>query len=267
MKPLIHVICDYREGDLAFSEISSALAGHLPAEYSWQVTSIPSFETVATGFVVAQLGMQSPVLRPSKMIIYANCAPRKDLRSARKNNEGEGLLYGVLSNGVPVIAVNSGYSLSFVRENFKELWSVNVSRGGSQFRSRDIFPAVVGKTATGTINFLNRKLNPKKVIPPIPQAVVAYVDSFGNLKTSFRDGDRKLARLRPGQRIFARINDVRFAVTVAAGSFNVREGDIAFSLGSSGHKRRFWEIFQRGASAWETFRRPASGAPIDLEFT
>lgn len=267
MKPLVHVVCDYREGDLAFSEIISALARHLPAEYSWQMTSIPSFETVATGFVVAQLGMQNPDLRPEKMIIYANCAPRKDLRTARKNNEGEGLLYGILRNGVPVIAVNSGHSLSFIREELRELWSVKVSRGGSQFRSRDNFPAVVGKTASGTFDFLKHRLDPKKVIPSAPAGVVAYVDSFGNLKTSFRMGDKKLQKLKPGQRIFARINEVRFAVTVATGSFNVREGDIAFSLGSSGHDRRFWEIFQRGASAWETYRRPASGAAIELELS
>lgn len=267
MKPLVHVVCDYREGDLAFSEITSALARELPDQYTCHITSIPSFETVATGFVVAQLGLQHQKLRPEKMLVYVNCAPRKDLRAARKNNEGEGLLYGVLRNGVPVVAVNSGYSLSFVREDLRELWSVKVSRGGSQFRSRDIFPEIVGKVAFERFDFLKRKLNPRSVIPACPAAVVAYVDSFGNLKTSFREGDKKLARLKPGQRIFARINEVRFALTVAAGSFNVREGDIAFSPGSSGHDRRFWEIFQRGASAWETFRRPASGASIELEFS
>ncbi len=265
MKPLLHVVCDYREGDLAFAEIASALAKHLPEEFSWYMTSVPSFETVATGFVVAQLGLQGSELRPDPTVIFANCAPRKDRTAARRNNEGEGLVYGILSNGVPVVAVNSGHSLSFVREDLKELWSVKVSRGGSQFRSRDSFPAVVGMVAAGKLNFLKKRLNPRRVILAPPDAVVAYVDSFGNLKTSFRAGDRRVSGLKPGQRIFARINEVRFALTVAAGSFNVREGDIAFSPGSSGHSRRYWEIFQRGASAWETFRRPASGAPIELE--
>lgn len=267
MKALVHVVCDYREGDLAFAEIGSALAHHLPADYSWHMTSVPSFETVATGFAVAQLALQKRELRPDRLIVYANCAPRKDRRSARQNNEGEGLLYGVLSNGVPVIAVNSGYSLSFVREHLRELWSVSVSRGGSQFRSRDLFPPIVGKTAHENIDFLRRRLQPKRVVPAAPKAVVAYVDCFGNLKTSFRDRDKLVHALKPGQRIFARINEVRFAVTVATGSFNVREGDIAFSPGSSGHGNRFWEIFQRGASAWETFRRPASGAPIEIELS
>jgi hypothetical protein len=267
MKALLHIVCDYAPGDLAFSEICSALARHLPAEYAWHMTSVASFETVATGFIVSQLGLQEPELRPDPMIVYANCAPRKDRSAARKNNEGEGLLYGVLRNGVPVVAVNSGYSLSFVRDSFKELWSVNVNKGGSQFRSRDIFPPVVGMAAKGRVDFLNRRLDPIKVIPPPPPSAVAYVDSFGNLKTTIRTGDKLVKGLKAGQRVFARINGVRFAMTVATGSFNVREGDIAFSPGSSGHSRRFWEIFQRGSSAWETFRRPSSGAPIEIELT
>lgn len=267
MKPLVHVICDYAPGDLAFSEICSALGQCLPEKFQWQLTSIPSFETVATGFVVAQLGLQHEGLRPKEMVIYANCAPRKDRSAARKNNEGEGLLYGVLENGVPVVAVNSGYSLSFVRDNFKELWSVKVKKGGSQFRSRDIFPPIVGKTAFGEIDFLKRRLDPHEVIPAIPNGMVAYVDSFGNLKTSYREGDRRLKGLEAGQRIYARINGLRFAMTVATGSFNVKEGDIAFAPGSSGHDRRYWEIFQRGGSAWDTFRRPSSGATIQLEFS
>ncbi|MBX7144196.1 MAG: SAM-dependent chlorinase/fluorinase [Oligoflexia bacterium] len=267
MKPLLHVICDYAPGDLAFSEICSALGQCLPPEFRWQLTSIPSFETVATGFVVAQLGLQNEKLRPKKMVIYANCAPRKDRSAARKNNEGEGLLYGVLDNGVQVVAVNSGYSLSFVRDNLRELWSVKVKKGGSQFRSRDIFPPIVGSTAAGNLDFLKKRLDPRAVIPAIPNGMVAYVDSFGNLKTSYRDGDRRLKGLQAGQRIYARINGLRFAATVATGSFNVKEGDIAFAPGSSGHNRRYWEIFQRGGSAWDTFRRPASGATIQLEFS
>lgn len=265
MKSLLHIVCDYAPGDLAFSEVCSALACHLPPQFVWQLTSVPNFETVATGFIVSQLGMQSAELRPDELVIYANCAPRKDRTLARVNNEGEGLLYGVLSNGVPVIVVNSGYSLSFVREELRELWSVDVTTGGSQFRSRDIFPPIVGKVACGHINFLKERLNPLEVVPPVPESCVAYVDSFGNLKTTVRTGDKLVNGLKAGQRVSARINGFRFAMTVATGSFNVREGDIAFAPGSSGGDRRYWEIFQRGSSAWETFRRPCSGAQIEIE--
>jgi S-adenosylmethionine hydrolase len=91
---------------------------------------------------------------------------------------------------------------------------------------------------------------------------VAYVDSFGNLKTTLREGDAELTALQPGQRVLVTINDVEMATTVAAGSFNVQEGDIALAPGSSGHTRKYWEIFQRGGSAWATYRKPRPGARI-----
>ncbi|MCC6953577.1 MAG: SAM-dependent chlorinase/fluorinase, partial [Deltaproteobacteria bacterium] len=220
---LLHIIADYAAGDLAFSEMISALARHLPADYNWHPTAVHSFDTVGTGFIVAQLGLQQESLRAPSTVIYANCAPRKDRREARKNNSGEGLLYGVLTNGVPIVVVNSGYSLSFVRDNLAELWEVDVPRSGSQFRSRDLFPPIVGKVARGELDFLKGRLDPQEVIADIPRQVVCYVDSFGNLKTSFRDGqDEVLAKLQPGDRFGVRINQSRpISVTVASGSFNV----------------------------------------------
>jgi len=61
------------------------------------------------------------------------------------------------------------------------------------------------------------------------------------------------------------ITSVNSFDTVAAGSFNVHEGDIAFSPGSSGHDRKFWEIFQRGGSAWHTYRKPRPGSVITIK--
>lgn len=264
MQKLIHLVMDYAPGDLACAEVISALTAQIPADYHWHITSVASFDTVSTGFVVAQLGLQSESRRPKDTLIYANCAPRKDRREARTNNEGEGFLYGVLSNGVRVMAVNSGYSLSFVREELTELWTLNVDTGGSQFRSRDNFPNLVGEAARGERGFLVERLDPSKVISPPPSSAVGYVDSFGNLKTTIRDGSPEVTSLKPGQRIMVTINDVEMAATVAAGSFNVQEGDIAFSPGSSGHERKYWEVFQRGGSAWHTYRKPRPGAHISI---
>lgn len=261
---LVHIIGDYGPGDLAFSEILSALARHLPENSRWHTTSVESFNTIATGFVVAQLGLQKSELRPDQTIIYANCAPREDATGARADNEGEGLLFGRLHNGVPLLAVNSGHSLSFVRDELQELWSTDAGRAGSQFRSRDLFPPLVGKAARGEFDFLRDRLEPARVIPDVPSAVIGYIDSFGNLKTTFRGGDEELERLEPGQRVDLRINGIRRTATVASGSFSVREGDIAFAPGSSGHTSRFWEVFQRGGSALQTFGGPRVGAPIEL---
>lgn len=264
MQKLIHLVMDYAPGDLACAEVISAMAAQIPGDYHWHLTSVHSFDTISTGFVVAQLGNQTQQLRPQDTLIYANCAPRKDRREARTNNEGEGFLYGVLESGVRVMAVNSGYSLSFVRDELKELWTLQVDVGGSQFRSRDNFPKLVGQAARGDTSFLIERLDPKEVIPPPPPSAIGYIDSFGNLKTTIRDGDQTLNNLTPGERVIAEINGVEMAVTVAAGSFNVKEGDIALAPGSSGHSRKSWEIFQRGGSAWHTYKKPRPGATITL---
>lgn len=267
MDKLVHVVVDYAPGDLACSEVISALAAHLPEGCQWHLTSVASFDTVSTGFAVGQLGLQGEGLRPKNTIIYANCAPRKDRREARANNEGEGFLYGVLTNGVRILAVNAGHSLSFVRDQLEELWTIKVDNGGSQFRSRDNFPQAVGAAARDENDFLVERLDPLAVIAPPPESSVAYVDSFGNLKTTLREGDLELKGLTPGQRVSVVINELEMAVTVATGSFNVHEGDIALAPGSSGHNRKYWEIFQRGGSAWHTYKKPRPGARIHIKAT
>lgn len=259
---LVHVICDYASGDLAFAEVVSAIRHHIPGNYNIHLTSVGSFETISTGFAVAQLALQQESLRDPNTIIFANCAPRRDRKEARINNEGEGFLYALLDNQVPILVVNSGYSLSFVRDHITELWSVDAGNGGSQFRSRDNFPPIVGRLQKGDLSFRRERYDPYEVVPEAPNGIVGYVDSFGNLKTTYREGDLELANLKPGQRVAVSINGIKISVTVASGSFNVQDGDIAFSPGSSGHDRRYWEIFQRGGSAWQTFRKPRVGSEI-----
>lgn len=264
MRPLLQIICDYAPGDLAWSEVVSALSGVLPDEWRMHVTSVGSFETISTGFAAAQLALSVPPLRPEKLIVFVNCAPRKDLRAARQNNEGEGLLYATIKNGVNVVAVNSGYSLSFLIDDIAELWTIDVDNSGSQFRSRDNFPRIIGRLAEGDTGFLRNRLQPKDHIPAPPGESVAYVDSFGNLKTTFREGDAQLKRLAPGQRIKVTIGALIRAATVATGSFNVMEGDLAFAPGSSGHDKRYWEFFQRGGSASAYFAHPVVGSKIEI---
>ncbi len=264
-KGLIHIVADYSPGDLAFAEMVSALTKHIPVNYDVWGTSVASFDTIALGFEVAQLGLQDESLRPTNTMVYANCAPRGDRNEARKSNEGEGILYGILKNGVPILVVNSGCSLSFVRDELKELWSVNVERGGSQFRSRDIFPPLIGKVLRGHVDFLVSKLDPQSVIPEVPKGVIGYVDSFGNIKTTYRDGDAEIAKLREGSTLRVTIHGVTRPAVVATGNFNVKDGETAFGPGSSGRERRYFELFRRGESIWEAFKRPPVGSPIQIE--
>ncbi len=265
MSCFVHVICDYAPGDLAWAEVHSALFARLPSNVSLHCTSVGSFDTVATGFVVGQLALTSAELRPESLIVFANCAPRKDRKEARSNNAGEGLVLGKLKNGVLVLAVNSGYSMSFVREEVAELWTVDCEEEGSQFRSRDFFPRALARVVRGDETFKISPLNALEVIREYPEEVIAYVDSFGNLKTTIRSGESCTTGLKPGDRIKVRIGTVARTATVATGSFNVMEGDLAFAPGSSGHDRRFWEFFQRGGSASAEFGHPHVGSNILIE--
>ncbi len=264
MKGLVHVIADYSPGDLAFAEMISALTKHLPENYDTWGTSVASFDTIALGFEVAQLGLQDPAIRPEKTLIYGNCAPRKDGGEPRARNEGEVIVYGLLSNGVPILVVNSGYSLSFVRDEIKELWTIDIDTGGSQFRSRDVFPLLVGQIARGDRSFLGTRLEPLNAIPAPPVGVIGYVDSFGNIKTTYRQGDPEVANLRTGDTIRISIHGITRPAKVATGNFNVAEAETAFGPGSSGRDRRYFEIFRRGESIWNVFRCPAVGSKVNI---
>ncbi len=263
--PYLHLICDYAPGDLAWAEVCSAFAAKLPDNVRMHLSTVASFDTIATGFILAQLALSPTELRPEELIVFANCAPRKDVKEPRINNEGEGLLFGTTKRGVQIVAVNSGFSLSFVRDKIQELWSTDAEEFGSQFRSRDFFPRVVAGASSGHFSFIRHRLDASSVIPEAPKSCIGYVDSFGNIKTTIRSSDQLIENLAPGDRMKVRIGSQIRAATVATGSFNVLEGELAFAPGSSGHENRFWELFKRGGSAWHEFAQPSTGTKIHIE--
>jgi hypothetical protein len=265
MIDFIHFVCDYGIGDLAWAELISAFSAKLPGTVRIQQTAIKSFDTISTGFSVAQISLAPKDLRPPNLLVFANTAPRKDQKDPKLNNEGEGLLYALLNNGVHLVAVNSGFSLSFLRNEITELWSTTAQSEGSQFRSRDFFPAVVHAAVAGDFSFKKNRLDAAKLIPIPPPHSVAYIDSFGNLKTTIRTGDAIVNAVSPGMRVRVRIGNTIRTATVATGSFNVMEGDLAFAPGSSGYDRRFWELFVRGSSAFDEFGNPTTGTKITIE--
>jgi hypothetical protein len=264
MIDFVHLICDYAPGDMAWAEIRSVFSVKLGGSARLHATAVKSFDTIATGFVLGQLSLGPEDLRPKHLLVFANTAPRKDRHTPRENNEGEGLLYARLNNGVAVLAVNSGFSLSFVRKEIVELWSTHARDEGSQFRSRDYFPIIVDQVVKEDWSCLAHQLTVDDTIPPAPSNTVAYIDSFGNLKTTIRTGDPLIASLKSGMRVKIKIGSVMRAATVATGSFNVMEGDLAFSPGSSGYQGRYWELFTRGGSAWDEFAHPATGSEITI---
>src|SRR5918999_766185 len=248
---LFHVVADYGPGDLAFAEVAQRIKLHLPdAEPLY--TPVAPFATLAAGFCVAQLGLNPA---PPGTLVYHNVAPREDEEEARVGNEGEGLAYALLPNGVRVIGVNAGYAFSFVRDEALELRWAPVPAEGSQFRSRDLFPEAAADIALGRPGALGEGMDPT-AIPVVPENRLAYVDGYGNLKTTIESGEA----------VRVRVGDEELTATASEGSFGVEEGELAFALGSSGWRgargeETVWmELFLRGGSAWEEFGRPPLGS-------
>ncbi len=255
----ISLIADYGTGDPAFSEVTQRLLMGIP-NAQIQLLSVPPFSTLATGFWIAQLGLNPG---PTDRLIYHNCAPRKDDLEARQNNEGEGLTYALLPNGVKVVGVNAGYTLSFIKLHAKQLQVINVSRGGSQFRSRDVFPPAAAAIANNDFSLLGEALNLDQVAD-VPGDRVAWIDGYGNIKTTIPS---HTVKLEPEAKVVIRIGDVVSDAIYSDGSFRVPEGTLAFSPGSSGwladgQEVRWMELFLRGGNAWERFGKPRINQPV-----
>lgn len=247
------LIADYGAGDPAFAEVSQRLVMALP-QAQLNLLSVPPFSTLATGFWVAQLGLNTGPAR----LVYHNCAPRQDNPQSRQDNEGEGLTYALLPNGVKVVGVNAGYTLSFVKDQAKVLHTVNVSRAGSQFRSRDVFPTAAAAIAQEDFSLLGEVLTPSQ-IPDAPLDRVAWIDGYGNIKTTI---PAHTLNLEPQAKVVIRVGDGVSDAIYSDGSFRVPEGTLAFAPGSSGwpvaggEPLRWMELFLRGGNAWERFGKP-----------
>ena len=225
------------------------------------LTPVPAFATLAAGFCVAQLGLNEA---PAGTLVYHNVAPRGDDPDARAGNEGERLAFALLPTGVRVIGVNAGFAFSFVREAAEELRWAAVSAEGSQFRSRDLFPQTAGAIALGQPDALADELDPA-AIPAVPPSRVAYVDGYGNLKTTI-----EASGAPSGSTVRVRIGETEREAVASDGTFEVEQGQLAFAPGSSGwptrdaRELRWMELFLRGGSAWDEFGRPPVDTPIEL---
>jgi hypothetical protein len=260
---LVHIIADYGQGDLAFAEVVQRIKLHLP-DAEPVPTPVPPFATIAAGFCIAQLGLNEA---PAGTIIYHNVAPREDDEQARAGNAGERLAYARLPTGVRVIGVNAGHAFSFVREAAEELRWAAVPAEGSQFRSRDLFPQAAAAIALGRPEALAEELD-RSQVPGVPGGRVAYVDGYGNIKTTIPH-DRSGAA--SGSAVLVRVGAAELEGTASDGSFEVEPGTLAYAPGSSGwttgpgRELRWMELFLRGGNAWECLGRPAVGTPVEIE--
>jgi hypothetical protein len=259
MGPLIHLVADYGGGDLAFAEVLQRLALELP-DARVACTPVPAFDTVSCGFCVAQLGLTDG---PRDRVVLHNVAPRRDSPMPREANAGEPFVVCELP-GVLVVGPNAGHALSFVAPEATSMRLLAAPAAGSQFRSRDFVPAALARLRAGDRDAVGDAVAPDSVPPP-PERAVAYVDGYGNLKTTW---DR--APAATGERVLVRIGGHSATAVVGDGTFTVAEGELAFAPGSSGwegsrSRRRFLELLLRGGSAAARFGHPAAGTPVHVE--
>ena len=257
---LVHVIADYGAGDLAAAEVRARLALHLPEAVA-TYTPVGPFDTVAAGFCVAQLALGGG---PDDRLVFHNVAPREDDDDPRHDNDGEPLLVARLANGVLVAGVAAGSTFAFVRDEVDALHEVEVPPTSSQFRSRDAFPALLPALLRDDRSVLGRELDPAD-LPPVPDRAVAYVDGYGNLKTTWREPPAP-----PGSRLRVRAGEVERDATVGGGTFAVPAGELSFAPGSSGwttrsgEELRWCELLARGGSAAALFGGPVPGTSVEV---
>ncbi|HEX8201983.1 MAG TPA: SAM hydroxide adenosyltransferase [Isosphaeraceae bacterium] len=262
---LVHIIADYGQGDLAFAEVVQRIKSFLP-DAEPVLIPVPPFATLAAGFCIGQLGLN---VAPAGTLIYHNVAPRQDDEQARRDNQGERLAFARLPSGVRVVGVNAGHAFSFVRDAADELRWAAVPAEGSQFRSRDLFPQAAAAIALGQPDALADPID-LAAIPAVPPSRIAYIDGYGNLKTTLV---RDSIRAGEGAAVRVRIGQAEREAIVSDGSFAVAPGQLALAPGSSGwtdargNETRWMELFLRGGNAWEAFGKPAMDAAIRIEET
>ena len=260
---LIYVVADYGDlHDLAFAEVTERLYAELmDVDVDIKSFAVPAFDTVATGFVIAQLAMNSKLGEHHKF--FVNTAPRKDDLRPRVREAGEGFAYAKLHNGIELCVVNSGYSLSFVKDAATELRMINCAKEGSQFRSRDVFPPAFARVVKGDYSELGDEL--RGIVPDMPKGVVCYTDGYGNLKVSVTPEEIEPLK---GKDVIVSINGQKRVAKVTDGIFGVAYGQLCLAPGSSGWRQpdgsrlRFSEVVIRGGNAADAFGSPAGGSEI-----
>lgn len=256
MSTFVHLIADYGASDPAFSEVVHRLTYESP-DISVQTTEVPPFSTIATGFWIEQLGLHNPAF--DDLLVYSNTAPRTEAAASHRADDGGQLCYLELDNGVPVVAVDAGYNLSFVKDHIRAFRTVETPATTGQFRSRDVFPSRVVEIATGNTDSLGAERSVRH-IPPKPDATVCHVDGYGNIKTSIRASEFD----PDGEELTVEIDGETRAVAVSETVSAVEEGTIAMLPGSAGGDDPYEELFLRGGSAAAEFGQPQPGDTVTI---
>lgn len=254
MSTFVHLIADYGVSDPAFSEVVHRLTYEDP-DISVHPTEVPPLSTVATGFWIEQLGLHNPAF--DDLLVYSNTAPRTEDTTPDRADEGGQLCYLELDNGVPVVAVDAGFNLSFVKDSIRKFRAVELPAATGQFRSRDVFPKRVVEIANGNMDSLGEELSLDR-LPSKPDQAVCHVDGYGNIKTSVRSSTFEPS----ADEVTITLNEETRDVSVRKTLSEVTEGALGLIPGSTGGSDPYVEIFLRGGSAAMEFNHPQPGDTI-----
>ncbi len=250
----IQVIADYGgryTTDHAFAEVRNHFFRFDNKKLVRTVTEHPvyAFSTLETGFWIAQEGLHS---EHKDLVIFSNTAPRGDIKW--KGEETQFFVCGILDSGIPIFAVNAGYNLSFVKNRLKGLWEVKVPNIGTQFRSRDYYPAATMAIVSGDLSRIGKELDIEK-IPDVPKYRVASIDGYGNLKTTIRRSHLS-STIAKSRMLRVSIDDTsQFVLNTLGNGSKGKIGDLCLVVGSSGGKNRnFIELVKLQGKASVDFK-------------
>lgn len=282
------VIADYNDDDahgIVHDNLYYWFDDHDLDILEYDRVDVRAFNTVHTGYMLARRAL-NPLSPSSRQVFFVNTAPRMDDTAKRGTNQGEGFVMATLKNGKKVFAVNSGYTLSFVKEAIDTVHKMNVpddvndipmlldalqregNIGAGQFRSGYVYPIITAIALSGSNESISPQFEtligdeiPLDAIPDIPDNTLVFRDGYKNVKTSIHpdeltDDFNKFAVVEcEGKEIIAHIAKGMFNVPLH--HFSLAPGSTILDYGD-GESRQFVEIALRGGHAAKAFAKQIS---------
>jgi hypothetical protein len=235
MTRLVQLVADYGPGDLAYAELTQRLALAVP-DAVVHLTRVAPDDTLAAGYCVADLALtEGP---PDRIVAH---------------DAGDGRLCGGRArDGVWIVGPDAGWSWSFVIDELSRLCRLDATN----------LALGVAHVAKGHPHAVCDPV-PRESVPPVPQRVVAYVDSAGNVKTTIAEPPAPA-----GSRILIRIGGAS-AHALVAGAEEIPDGELALATGPGwptrrGGRRCFFELVVCGGSASDRFADAAPGTAVHV---
>jgi len=263
------LIADYGTDSLATAEAVAAIRRSTTQPFSFDVVAARSFNTLHTGFLLAQLHEHLLPNNGTGTIFFLNTDPRTQTSKGVERAEGSPLVHVTLSSGAQVVTPLAGHCLSLVKPHVAQLHIIPSKAAGSQFRSRDLFPQIVGRAIDGTIaKCLGESMDRERILNAPSGYHVLHIDNYGNVKTSFTERDRAALRVEWETDVRIHLADEDVLVPLVKNIFARPAGTLVFAPGSSGDPTNpYFELSVRFAgnpqqSAGAVFRWPEPGSAL-----